>query len=77
MHVVFIDKSKKSELAKCSKELKDKSTLIVTNWEGALSQGSHINLKNVDGTIRFELNKKGMEDKKITPGVKIIQWALQ
>ncbi|HEY8403011.1 MAG TPA: YfiR family protein [Flavobacteriales bacterium] len=77
MHIIFIDKSKKHELAKCVKELKDKSTLIVTNWEGALTQGSHINFKNVDGTIRFELNKKGMEEKKITPGVKIIQWALQ
>ncbi len=77
MHVIFIDKSKKGELAKCAKELKDKSTLIVTNWEGALAQGAHINFKNVEGTIRFELNKKGMEDKKITPGVKIIQWALQ
>lgn len=77
MHVIFIDKSKKNELAKCTKELKDKSTLIVTNWDGALAQGSHINFKNVDGTIRFELNKKAMEDKKITPGVKIIQWALQ
>ena len=76
MHVVFIDKSKKGELAKCAKELKDKSTLIVTNWEGALAQGSHINFKNIDGTIRFELNKKAMEEKKITPGVKIIQWAL-
>lgn len=77
VHIIFIDKSKKNELAKCVKELKDKSTLIVTNWDGALSQGAHINFKNIDGTIRFELNRKGMEDKKITPGVKIIQWALQ
>ncbi len=77
MHVLFIDKSQKNDLAKFLKELKDKSTLIVTNWEGALAQGSHINFLNVEGTIRFEINKKGMEDKKITPGVKIIQWALQ
>lgn len=77
MHVLYIDKSKKNELAKCAKDLKDKSTLIVTNWEGALAQGSHINFKNIDGTIRFELNKKNMEEKRITPGIKIIQWAVQ
>jgi hypothetical protein len=77
LHVLYIDKSRKTELSKCIKELKDKSTLIVTNWEGALTQGSHINFKNVDGTIRFELNKAAMDEKKITPGIKILQWAVQ
>lgn len=77
LHMVFIDKSKKSELSKCARLQKDKSTLIVTNWDGALAQGSYINFKNIDGTIRFEINKKALEEKRITPGVKIIQWALQ
>jgi len=77
LHILYIDKSRKSELARCLKELKDKSTLVVTNWEGALAQGSHINFKNIDGSIRFELNKQAMEDKKITPGIKILQWAVQ
>ena len=77
LHVLFIDKSRKADLPKYVRELKDKSTLIVTNWEGALSQGAHINFKNIDGSIRFELNKQAMEDKKITPGVKILQWAIQ
>jgi hypothetical protein len=77
LHILFIDKSKKAEISKYVREVKDKSTLIVTNWEGALSQGAHINFKNVDGSIRFELNKQAMEDRKITPGVKILQWAIQ
>src|SRR5262245_30791704 len=33
-HVIFIDKSRKAELARALKELKGKPTLIVTNWEG-------------------------------------------
>jgi hypothetical protein len=77
LHVLFIDKAMKNELPRIVKELKDKSTLIVTNWEGALATGSHINFKNIDGSIRFEINKKSMEDKKITPGIKILQWAIQ
>lgn len=77
IHILFIDKSKKADIAKYVRELKDKSTLIVTNWEGALSQGAHINFKNIEGSIRFELNKQAMEDRKITPGVKILQWAIQ
>ncbi len=77
IHILFIDKSKKGDLPKYLRELKDKSTLIVTNWEGALGAGSHINFKNIDGSIRFELSKLSMEDKKITPGLKILQWAIQ
>lgn len=76
LHILFIDKSKKAELAKAIKAFKDKSTLIVTNWEGALAQGSHINFKNIDGVMRYELDKKAMETRKITPGTKILQWAI-
>jgi hypothetical protein len=68
---------KKNDLAKYVRDLKDKSTLIVTNWEGSIAQGAHINFKNMEGSIRFEINKEAMENKKITPGVKILQWAVQ
>lgn len=77
VHILYIDKSRKNDLPKYLRELKDKNTLIVTNWEGALSGGSQINFKNIDGSIRFELNKLSMEDKGITPGIKILQWAIQ
>jgi hypothetical protein len=72
-HIVFIDKSRKAELSKVTKESK-KNILIVTNWEGALNFGSHINFKTIDGNIRYEMNPPAMEEKKITPGVKILQW---
>jgi hypothetical protein len=73
-HIVFIDKSHKGDLSKAIKELKAKNTLIVTNWEGAIGAGSHINFKSIDGSIRYEMNVAIIEDKKIIPGVKIIQW---
>jgi hypothetical protein len=77
VHVLFIDRSKKAELAKYVKEFKGKSTLIVTNWEGALAQGAHVNFLSIDGSIRFELNKTAMTEAVITPGIKILQWAIE
>jgi hypothetical protein len=73
-HILFIDKSKRNELAKAVRDFKNKSVLIVTNWEGALQGGSNINFKTVDGNIRYEMNTSSMDDKKIAPGVKILQW---
>jgi hypothetical protein len=77
VHVLFIDRSKKAELAKYTREFRGTSTLIVTNWEGALAQGAHINFLSIDGSIRFEMSKTGMLESAITPGVKIVQWAIQ
>lgn len=73
-HVLFVDKAKKSELPKIMKEVKDRSTLVVSNWEGALQAGALINFKTIDGNIRYELSQSAMEAKKITPGQKILQW---
>jgi hypothetical protein len=77
VHVLFVDRSKKSEIAKYVRDYKGKNTLIVTNWEGALAQGAHINFLSIDGSIRFELSKTAMQEAAITPGVKILQWAIQ
>jgi hypothetical protein len=73
-HILFIDKSRKTELTKAVRDFKNKSVLIVTNWEDALQGGSNINFKNVDGNIRYEMNTSSMDDRKIAPGVKILQW---
>jgi hypothetical protein len=76
-HIVFIDKSKKTDLQKIMKEAKGKSTLVVTNWEGALGSGAAINFKTVDNSIRYELSEATLLEKKITPGNKILQWKVQ
>jgi len=77
VHVLFVDRSRKADIAKYIKDFKGKSTLIVTNWEGALAQGAHVNFLSIDGSIRFELNRNAMQEAYITPGVKILQWAIQ
>jgi hypothetical protein len=75
--IVFLDKSKKADFARIMKEVKGKSTLIVTNWEGALGSGAAINFKTVDNSIRYELSEAALLEKKITPGNKILQWKVQ
>lgn len=75
-HMIFLDKSRKSDLSRIVKAYKGSGTLIITNFDSALKEGSHINFRNLEGNIRFELNKTGMDESGITAGVKILQWAL-
>lgn len=75
-HMIFLDKSRKTDLARIVKAYKGSGTLIITNFDSALKEGSHINFRNLEGNIRFELNKPGMDESGITAGVKILQWAL-
>jgi hypothetical protein len=74
VHLVFVDKTKKAEWNQLQKLLKDKSTLMVSNWDGALSTGAHINFKSVNGSVRYELNEVAMNEDQIQPGIKIMQW---
>jgi hypothetical protein len=76
-HIIFIDKTKKSDLTRITKDLKGKSSLVVTNWDGAIGSGSAINFKTVDNSIRYELSEEALLEKKITPGNKILQWKVQ
>ena len=76
-HIVFVDKSKKTDFAKIIKEVRGKNTLVVTNWEGALGSGAAINFKTVDNSIRYELSEAALSEKRITPGNKILQWKVQ
>jgi hypothetical protein len=77
LHILYVDKSRKADLPRIMKEFKDKPTLIVTSWDGALAQGGQINFKMDNGFLRYQLDRSAMENRKITPGLKIIQWAVQ
>jgi YfiR/HmsC-like len=77
MHVLYIDKTKKADMPRIVKELKGESTLFVSSFEGGVSAGADINFKTVEDNIRYELNKTSMENKKITPGIKIMQSAIK
>jgi hypothetical protein len=77
IHILYVDKSRKADLPKIVKEYKDKNTLIVTSWDGGIAQGGQINFKMESGFLRYQMDRTAMENRKITPGIKIIQWAVQ
>jgi hypothetical protein len=77
VQMLFVDKSKKTDVSKIVRDLKGKPVLLISNFDGALNQGLHINFKNIDGSMRYELDKDAMTAQQITPGIKIIQWATQ
>lgn len=58
-HIVFLDKSQSYKL-KASNNFGDK-TLIITENEGAISNGSMINFVSRNGTIKFELSPSNIK----------------
>ncbi len=77
MHILYVDKTKKLDMPRITKELKGESTLIVSSFEGGLTMGADINFKTVDSNVKYELNKASLDVKKITAGIKILQWAIK
>jgi hypothetical protein len=77
MHILYLDRTKRQEMANVTQQLRGKSTMLVTHFEGALAQGAVVNFKELGNTIRYELNRKAAEERGISLGTKIIQWAIQ
>ncbi|MDZ4822423.1 MAG: YfiR family protein [Flavobacteriales bacterium] len=75
-HIIYVDRSKKNEMPEVIQKIKGKSTLIITHFDGALALGSAINFREVNSNIRYELNKKAADDRRINLGTKILQWAV-
>lgn len=76
-HVLFVSKEKKNEFEKISKLLSGSSTMLVSDFNGALDKGAIINFTVRDGNIRFEINEKTAESKSIILGDKIKNWAIK
>ena len=56
MHVLFVGRGEASRLPAIARAMQGQPTLIVTEWPGALSAGSMINLVVApDGRVRFEV----------------------
>lgn len=54
--IVFVTDGIKSQLATCISNA-SKNTLIITEFDGAISKGSHLNFISKGNKIAFELNK--------------------
>lgn len=60
-HVVYVDKSKSSELEGMIDKIQGNGTLIITDKTGLGEKGSGINFRTVDNKLKFELNQKVIE----------------
>ncbi len=61
-HVIYIGKSKSSNLADVLTKTSGKSTLIITDKLGMGKKGSGINFKTVNGKLKFELNQAAISN---------------
>ncbi|MFZ6050445.1 YfiR family protein [Halocola ammonii] len=76
-HVLFVSKEKRKELSELTKKLSKKSTMIISDFSGALDEGVMINFVVQEGNIRFEINEKEADQRKIILGDKIKNWAIK
>ena len=56
--LVFVTEARSQQLPELLRATKNRPVLVVTQQDGLIQQGSAINLVNVAGRIRFEVNKK-------------------
>lgn len=61
VRVLFVGHDDKAALARLAPEAQRRSILVVTDFDGALAEGSVINLVIVDNRIRFEVSLEAAE----------------
>ena len=63
--IIFIPQKSLADISELSGKYKLKCGLIISEGDGAIEKGSHINLLNIQGKIRFELNETALKADKV------------
>jgi hypothetical protein len=63
-HIVFVAKQQASQFAAILRAV-PQNTLVVTEWDSALGEGSVINFRVVDGQVRFEVSLEAAQKRSI------------
>ncbi|GAB4404423.1 MAG: hypothetical protein OHK0053_29970 [Microscillaceae bacterium] len=58
------------------RKMKGRKVLIVTETEGMIAEGSHINLLKKDARLQYQLNQRALQANGFIPSAKLIQEAL-
>lgn len=64
-HILFLPALQSHKIDAVLTKIQGKSTLLVTDMEGLGKKGSSINFIEVDGKLRFELNKAALQSSGI------------
>ncbi len=75
-HLVFIARSENSRLDSILRIVRREGILTVGESDNFLSRGGVINLVNIGGNIRFQINQDAARREKLTVSSKLLQLAL-
>lgn len=64
-HVLYISNSKSREFNEAKAKFTGKSTLIVTDKNGLGKKGSCINFNEINGKLKFEINKASISENNL------------
>ena len=64
-HILYVTKEQSSKIKEVLKQVKNNSTLIVTEQSGLVDRGAGINFVVKDNRQKFELNKTNVEKYKL------------
>lgn len=76
-NILFLDKSSNSLLSSVSSQLKNKSTMFITNRTGALNMGAVINFVEENNKQSYEINVRNAKKKKLVIATKLIELAIK
>ena len=76
LHMLFVPKSKNSEIGSILGKVEGKSTLVITEGNGMAGKGSCINFIYVNGKPRFELNRSAADRSKLKVSSELMKLAI-
>ena len=76
LHMLFVSKSKNSEIGRIVSKIGGKSTLLITEGDGMGAKGSGINFIYINGKPRFELNKTATEKSNLKISSELMKLAI-
>ncbi len=68
-HMLFVGKSDVALLPEIYKRMKDKPTLVITEYAGALDDGSVVNFVKVDNLLKYELSMANAKEHGLVVGL--------
>lgn len=74
-HMLFVSQADLSIMDALNKKLKGRSTLLITEYDGALEDGSVVNFVRVENTLKYEISVVNASQHKLEVGTTLTNLA--